>query len=73
MDRGLGLLLIAVGLGVAAVGALVWAGGFGWFGRLPGDLRLESGRSRVLVPLTSMVLVSVVLTLVVNLLLRWWR
>jgi hypothetical protein len=73
MDRGLGLLLIVVGLGVAAVGALVWAGGLGWFGRLPGDLRLEGGRTRVLLPLTSMILVSVVLTVVLNLLLRWWR
>jgi hypothetical protein len=36
-----GLLLIVVGLGVAVVGVLVWAGGLGWFGRLPGDLRLE--------------------------------
>jgi hypothetical protein len=73
MDRGLGLLLVVVGLGVAALGVLVWAGGLGWFGRLPGDLRLEGGRTRVLVPLTSMIVVSVVLTVVLNLVLRWWR
>jgi hypothetical protein len=73
MDRGLGLLLIVVGLGIVVVGLVVWAGGFGWFGRLPGDLRLEGERSRVLVPVTSMIVVSIVLTVVLNLVLRWWR
>jgi hypothetical protein len=73
MDRGLGLLLIVVGLGIVVVGVAVWAGGFGWFGRLPGDLRLEGERSRVLVPVTSMIVVSIVLTVVLNLVLRWWR
>ncbi|MDA7088729.1 DUF2905 domain-containing protein [Pseudomonas sp. SA3-5] len=38
-----------------------------WFGRLPGDIRLESPRGRVFIPLTSMLLVSIVLTLLVNL------
>ncbi|MFR0309415.1 DUF2905 domain-containing protein, partial [Escherichia coli] len=26
-----------------------------WFGRLPGDIRIESERSRVFIPITSMV------------------
>lgn len=38
-----------------------------WFGRLPGDIRIESARGRVFIPLTSMLLVSIVLTLLVNL------
>lgn len=70
MDRSLGLLLIAIGAVVVLVGIGVWAGAFGWFGRLPGDLRIEGERTRVLVPITSMLLVSVVLTVVVNLVLR---
>jgi hypothetical protein len=37
-------------------------------GRLPGDFSWESGNTRVYVPLTTMLLVSLVLTLVVNLL-----
>lgn len=41
-----------------------------WFGRLPGDIRIETGRSKVFIPLTSMIIVSVVLTLVVNLFFR---
>jgi hypothetical protein len=73
MDRGVGLLLVIVGLAVAGLGLLVWAGGLSWFGRLPGDLRMEGERTRVFVPITSMILLSVVLTLVLNLVLRWWR
>ncbi len=73
MDRSVGPLLVIAGLAVAGLGLLVWSGGLSWFGRLPGDLRLEGERTRVLVPVTSMLLVSVVLTLVLNLLLRWWR
>ena len=34
-----GSILIVIGLGVAVVGLLVSLGGFGWFGRLPGDIR----------------------------------
>lgn len=70
MDRSLGLLLIGIGAVVLVIGLGVWAGAFGWFGRLPGDLRIEGERTRVLIPITSMLLVSVLLTIVANLLLR---
>ena len=73
MERGLGPLLIVLGLGLAGLGLLVWAGGLGWFGRLPGDLRFEGERSRVFVPLASMLVLSVVLSVVLSLVLRWWR
>ncbi|WP_313523518.1 DUF2905 domain-containing protein [Stutzerimonas kunmingensis] len=41
-----------------------------WFGRLPGDIRIQSERSRVFIPITSMVILSVVLTVLINLLRR---
>jgi hypothetical protein len=43
---------------------LVWSGALSWFGRLPGDIRYESGSTRVYVPWVSMLLISVVLSLV---------
>ncbi len=55
-----------------ALGVLVWTGALSWFGRLPGDLSLGGERWRVSVPLASMVVVSVLLTIAVNLLLRWF-
>ncbi|MFA5622173.1 MAG: DUF2905 domain-containing protein [Thermovirgaceae bacterium] len=41
-----------------------------WFGRLPGDIRYETGRTKVFIPITSMVIVSLILTVVMNLLSR---
>lgn len=58
-----------IGAGVVVLGALVrFAPGlFSWFGNLPGDIRLEGENSRVFIPITSMIVVSVVLTVVVSL------
>ena len=69
-SRQLGLLIVAVGVVVVIVGALVAVGGLSWFGRLPGDIRIESGHTRVYVPLVSMLIVSVVLSLVLAILRR---
>ena len=38
-----------------------------WFGRLPGDIRIDSGNSRVFIPITSMIVLSLVLTIIFNL------
>jgi membrane protein DedA with SNARE-associated domain len=61
--RAAGLLVAAVGLVVVVVGLLIWAGLLGWFGRLPGDIRIEREHTRVYIPLVSMLLLSVVLSL----------
>ena len=61
--RPVGLLLIGAGVLLALVGVVAYFGGLGWFGRLPGDVRIERGSVRVYVPLASMLLVSVALTL----------
>jgi len=65
-----GNVLMVLGAAVLVIGALVrFAPGlFGWFGNLPGDIRIEGENSRVFIPITSMILASVVLTLVVNVL-----
>jgi len=57
-----------IGVCVVLVGALVrFAPGlFSWFGHLPGDVRIEGDNSRVFIPITSMIVVSIALTLVVN-------
>ena len=72
MDRSMGLLVVAAGVFVIAVGLLIYAGGLGWFGRLPGDIRYESGNVRVYIPIVSMLLVSVALTLLFSLLHRFF-
>ena len=38
-----------------------------WFGKLPGDIRIEGERGKFFFPITSMIIVSVVLTVLFNL------
>lgn len=68
----MGRWLIVAGLVLLALGAVLhyapWL--LGWFGKLPGDIDIQSGRTRVFVPITSMILVSIVVTVLVNLLRR---
>jgi hypothetical protein len=42
-------------------------------GRLPGDIRIEGEHGAFYFPLTSSILVSVVLTIVVNVIVRFFR
>ncbi len=68
----MGKWLIIIGAGLVVLGAVIqfapWA--VSWFGRLPGDIRYESGGTRVYIPITSMIIVSLVLSLVVSFLRR---
>ena len=68
-----GPVLVALGLLVVLVGLVAWAGGLSWFGRLPGDVRIERGSVRVYAPLVSMLLVSVVLSVVAAVARRFFR
>jgi hypothetical protein len=68
--RSTGFLVVAAGLVLVVVGLLLAAGWLSWFGRLPGDLRVENGNVRIYVPLASMLLVSLVVSLVLALLRR---
>jgi len=72
MNRSAGLLVIVGGVFIFVVGLLIYSGALGWFGRLPGDIRYESGNVRVYIPIVSMLLVSVALTLLFNLLRRFF-
>lgn len=65
-------LLMMAGVALLLIGALVWSGAFSWFGRLPGDIRIERPGLRVYVPITSMILISVVLTVLLSLARRFW-
>lgn len=62
-NRSVGLLVIGLGVVAIVVGFLIMSGGLSWFGRLPGDIRIERDGLRLYVPITSMILVSLVLTL----------
>ena len=66
-----GPLLVGGGIVLVLVGLLVWSGGLSWFGRLPGDIRIERETVRIYVPIVSMLLVSAVLSLVLYAARHW--
>lgn len=60
--------LIVSGLGIVALGLVVWAAQripwiYSWFGNLPGDIKIERDQTLIFAPFASMVVVSVVLSL----------
>ena len=61
--------VMIVGVILVIVGALMhfapWT--LNWFGKLPGDIRIETERGSIFIPISSMVVVSIVLTVLVNL------
>ncbi|AFZ66276.1 DUF2905 domain-containing protein [Deinococcus peraridilitoris] len=66
-------VLILIGLALTVLG-VVWLASpqtfpklFSWFGRLPGDIRIHNENASVFIPLTSMIVVSVALSLLFRL------
>lgn len=66
----MGKLIILAGVALVVIGVLVSTGALSWFGRLPGDLRYERPNTRVHVPITSMIVVSIVLSIVLAIIRR---
>jgi hypothetical protein len=65
---GMGRLLIVGGVILAVVGVvIVLAPNIPFLGRLPGDIRIDNGTVKVFIPLGTMLLISLILTLILNL------
>ncbi|MCH7664006.1 MAG: DUF2905 domain-containing protein [Chloroflexi bacterium] len=60
MLLGLVIFLIGLGLYLAARFNLP-------IGRLPGDIRIEFGNFKLFIPLTTMLIISLIITLAINL------
>ena len=75
---GFGKLLLMVGLSVAAVGLLImvlgkWPGtssGWGWLGRLPGDILIKRENVTFYFPLATSILISIVGSLLLYLFMK---
>ena len=59
MGKSAGQLIVIVGLVLVVVGLVTMKGWLGWFGHLPGDIRVERPNARVYVPIVSMLVVSI--------------
>lgn len=70
MSPELGRVLLVIGIVLVVVGALAMAGVRLPFGRLPGDIAIEGERGGFYFPIVTMLVISIVLTVLVNLFLR---
>lgn len=64
----LGRILIYIGLLIAALGGLLhfFGGGLSWIGHLPGDIRIERENFTFYFPITTMILISIILNLIIR-------
>jgi hypothetical protein len=70
----LGKLVALAGVGLLVLGGLIWlAGKLPLAGQLPGDIRIQRGNVSCFFPLTNMILASIVLTVLLNIILRLFR
>ena len=58
---GLGVIILLIGIAI-----YFFHDKLHWIGRLPGDIRIEKENFRFYFPITTMIIVSVLLTLIVN-------
>ncbi len=74
MITEIGRWFILIGVVFLVIGGLLLlAGRLPWLGRLPGDILIERENIKVFFPLGTMLLLSLVLTIVLNLIARFWR
>lgn len=59
---------IIAGIILIVIGVLLYLAPwlFNWFGKLPGDIHIEKENSKVFFPVTSMIVISVILTIAIN-------
>jgi hypothetical protein len=70
MSPELGRVILVVGAVLVVVGGLAVLGVRLPFGRLPGDIAIEGERGGIYIPLGTMIVVSLLLTLIFNVFFR---
>jgi hypothetical protein len=62
------------GVGIFVIGLLLtWAGRIPSLGQLPGDITIQRENFTLYAPIGTMIVVSLVLTLLANVIARFWR
>jgi hypothetical protein len=67
---GIGKILIFTGIGIAVVGLIFFLGAkMPFFGRLPGDINIRRENFSFHFPISTSILVSIILTVIINIVL----
>jgi hypothetical protein len=64
MNQDTGKYIVIIGVGVIVIGLLIYFfhDKLNWLGRLPGDIRIEKENFRFYFPITTMILLSIVVS-----------
>lgn len=75
MSTEVGKWLIGAGLLILLLGLLFYFFGdkLGWMGRLPGDIRVEKKSFSFYFPVTTMIIISIVLSVIFTIIVRLFR
>ena len=69
MDQNTGKYIILIGIALVVIGVIIYFlhDKLNWIGRLPGDIRIERENFRFYFPIVTMIAISLLLTIVINL------
>jgi len=72
MNSETGKWIIVIGILIVIIGILVYffSDKLNWIGRLPGDIRIEKENFRFYFPITTMIIISLAVTLIIQLIKR---
>ena len=75
MMGNFGKLFVSVGCIFIVIGLSMWflSDKLSWFGNLPGDVKIEQPRFHFYAPITTMIIISILLSLVFWLIARFFR
>jgi Protein of unknown function (DUF2905) len=71
-EIGMAKYLIIAGMFILLLGLILYfvPGLLGWFGNLPGDIRIKGEKYSLFIPITSMIIVSVIGSIIIHLFFR---
>jgi len=74
MNPQTGKWIIIAGIVIAVIGVLIYFfyDKLNWLGKLPGDIHIEKENFRFYFPITTMIIISIVLTILVNIFKRFF-
>jgi len=72
--QDVGKWIIYIGIAAIVVGLILnqFSDKLGWIGRLPGDIRLGSGNVKFYFPLTSLIILNLVIIFIIRLI-KWFK
>lgn len=70
MNPDIGRVVLVVGVVLVVIGGLAVLGVRLPFGRLPGDIAIEGERGGIYIPIVTMIVISLVLTVLLNIFFR---